>query len=87
MENPAETRSFPPLISKICGSFSGEKMKINIDELTYEEIHEVIERLRNMKIESKLQRMGGLVVLQTEAGPVQLSADEAVDVLGIPSIG
>ena len=61
-------------------------MKINIDELTYEEIREVVEQLRCLKIEAKFHRLGGSVVLQTEQGPVQVPHAEAVDVLGLPAV-
>ncbi|MCX8175292.1 MAG: hypothetical protein N3E51_03745 [Candidatus Micrarchaeota archaeon] len=61
-------------------------MKIDIDGLTYEEIKEVVERLRNMKIEAKFRRLGGTVVLQTEQGPVQLPQNEAAELWGIPAM-
>jgi hypothetical protein len=61
-------------------------MKINIDELTMEEIHEVVDRLRNLKIETKFRRLGSSVVLQTEQGPVQLPQNEAVAILGVPAM-
>ncbi len=61
-------------------------MKINIDELTYEEIKEVVDRLRQMKIESKFTRMGGMIVLQTEQGTVQVPQNEAAALYGIPAV-
>ncbi len=61
-------------------------MKINIDELTFEEIKEVVDRLRNMKIETKFRRMGPSVILQTENGPVQVAQNEAVEILGVPAM-
>ena len=61
-------------------------MKINIDELTYEEIKEVVEQLRNMKIETKFRRLGGSLILQTEAGPVQLPQNEALTIYGVPQM-
>ncbi|VVB99944.1 Uncharacterised protein [uncultured archaeon] len=61
-------------------------MKINIDELTYEEIKEVVDRLRQMKIESKFRRVGATIMLQTEQGVVQMPATEAVELYGIPAV-
>ncbi|MCX6769829.1 MAG: hypothetical protein NT051_04085 [Candidatus Micrarchaeota archaeon] len=61
-------------------------MKINIDELTYEEIHEVVSRLRQMKIETKFMRVGASVVLQTEQGPIQVAQNEAAAFFGIPAM-
>ena len=61
-------------------------MKINIDELSYEEIKDVVDRLREMKIESKFARIGASVVLQTEQGPVQVPAEEAIELFGIPAV-
>ncbi len=61
-------------------------MKINIDELTYEEIKEVVDRLRQMKIESKFRKVGSTVVLQTEQGTVQVPNNEAVELYGIPAV-
>jgi len=61
-------------------------MKFNIDELTYEEIREVMDRLRNLKIETKVRRLGASVVLQTEQGPVQLPQNEAMAILGVPAM-
>lgn len=61
-------------------------MKINIDELTFEEIKEVVDRLRNMKIEAKFRRMGPSIILQTENGPVQLPNNEAIEILGVPAM-
>lgn len=61
-------------------------MKFNIDELTYEEIKEVVDHLRQMKIETKFARLGSTVVLQTEQGQVQLPKNEAAAILGIPAI-
>jgi hypothetical protein len=60
-------------------------MRINIDELTYEEIKEVVERLRKMKLEASFYRRGPSVILQTEQGPVQLSEPEAEE-YGMPAI-
>lgn len=62
------------------------KMKINIDELTYEEIKDVVDRLRQMKIETKFRRLGGTIMLQTEQGPVQLPRNEAVELYGVPAM-
>ncbi len=64
----------------------GDQMKFNIDELTYEEIKEVVDHLRQMKIETKFARLGSSVILQTEQGQVQLPKNEAVAILGIPAI-
>ena len=61
-------------------------MKINIDELTFEEIKEVVDRLRSMKIEAKFRRMGPSIILQTEQGPVQLPNNEAIEILGVPAM-
>jgi len=61
-------------------------MKINIDELTYEEIKDVVDRLRQMKIEAKFRRVGATIMLQTEQGVVQVAANEAVELYGIPAI-
>ena len=62
------------------------RMKINIDELSYEEIKDVVDRLRALKIESKFSRLGASVILQTEQGPVQLAHNEAVELFGIPAV-
>jgi hypothetical protein len=80
--------------STVCGAlYIGDwelilviRMKINIDELTYDEIKDVVDRLREMKIESKFARLGASIILQTEQGPVQLPSNEAVEILGIPAI-
>jgi len=61
-------------------------MKINIDELTYEEIREVVDRLRQMKIETKFRRMGATIILQTEQGTVQIPQNEAAALYGIPAV-
>jgi len=61
-------------------------MKINIDELSYEEIREVVDRLRAMKIESKFARQGASVILQTEQGPMIIARNEAVELFGIPAV-
>ena len=61
-------------------------MKFNIDELTYAEIKEVVDRLREMKIETKFARVGASIVLQTEQGPVQVPADEAIELFGLPAV-
>lgn len=61
-------------------------MKINIDELTYEEIKNVVDRLREMKIEAKFRRIGATVMLQTEQGAVQVAANEAVELYGVPAM-
>lgn len=61
-------------------------MKFNIDELSYEEIKDVVDRLRAMKIESKFARFGSSVVLQTEQGPMVVAPNEAVALLGIPAV-
>ena len=61
-------------------------MKINIDELTYEEIKDVVDRLRQMKIETKFRRVGATIMLQTEQGVVQVAANEAVELYGVPAI-
>ncbi|HIH19336.1 TPA: hypothetical protein HA225_05145 [Candidatus Micrarchaeota archaeon] len=62
------------------------RMKINIDELTFEEIREVVERLRNLKIETKFRRVGPSIILQTEQGPVQLPNNEALEIAGVPAM-
>ena len=62
------------------------KMKFNIDELSYEEIKDVVDRLRAMKIESKFSRLGSSVVLQTEQGPMVVASNEAVELFGIPAL-
>ena len=61
-------------------------MKINIDELTYEEIREVVDRLRQMKIETKFRCMGGTIMLQTEQGTIQIPQNEAAALYGIPAV-
>ena len=61
-------------------------MKINIDELSYEEIKDVVDRLRQMRIEAKFRRVGATVVLQTEQGAVQVQQEEAVELYGIPAV-
>ncbi len=61
-------------------------MKFNIDELSYEEIKDVVNRLRAMKIESKFARFGSSVVLQTEQGPMVVARNEAVELFGIPAV-
>ena len=61
-------------------------MKINIDELTYEEIKEVVDRLREMKLEAVMRRMGPSVILQTEQGPVQIAECEAAEIYGVPAM-
>ena len=61
-------------------------MKINIDELSYEEIKDVVDRLRQMKIESKFRRVGAAVVLQTEQGAVEVQQEEAIELCGIPAV-
>ena len=72
------------------GSALAEKkvatMKINIDELTYEEIKEVVDRLREMKIETIIRKSGPSVILQTEQGPVQIAEDEATEIYGVPAM-
>lgn len=76
----------PGYIRRDSGAFAGEKMKINIDEITYEEMQDVIARLREMKIESRIRRFGSSVILQTEEGPVHLPQAEAIDILGVPAM-
>ena len=66
--------------------FSGDQMKFNIDELTYEEIREVVDMLRRMKIDAKFACNGNSVVLQTECGPVQVRREEAVEMCGVPAM-
>ena len=61
-------------------------MKINIDELSYDEIKDVVDRLRAMKIESKFSRLGSSIILQTENGPMQVARNEAVELFGIPAV-
>ena len=61
-------------------------MKFNIDELTYDEIKEVVDTLRKMKIDTKFSCSGGSVVLYTENGPVQVAREEAVEMLGVPAM-
>lgn|GEM_PF-1024909 len=62
------------------------KMKFNIDELSYEEIKDVVDRLRAMKIESKFARLGSSIILQTEQGPMVVAQNEAVELFGIPAV-
>ena len=61
-------------------------MKINIEELSYDEIKDVVDRLRAMKIESKFARLGSSIILQTENGPMQVARNEAVELFGIPAV-
>ncbi len=61
-------------------------MKINIDELTLEEIKEVVDRLRSMKLETVMRRAGPSVVLQTEQGPMLVPKAEALDIFGVPEM-
>ncbi|MFA6328451.1 MAG: hypothetical protein WCY41_03325 [Candidatus Micrarchaeia archaeon] len=61
-------------------------MKFNIDELSYEEIKDVVDRLRAMKIESKFARLGSSIILQTEQGPMVVAQNEAVELFGIPAV-
>ena len=61
-------------------------MKFNIDELSYEEIKDVVDRLRAMKIESRFARFGSSVVLQTEQGPMVVARNEAVELFGIQAL-
>jgi hypothetical protein len=61
-------------------------MKMNIEELTYEEIKEVVDRLRQMKIEAKFACIGNTIMLQTEAGPIQVPREEAIELIGIPAV-
>lgn len=61
-------------------------MKMNIEELTYEEIKEVVDTLRRMKIEAKFACSGNCIVLQTECGPVQVAKEEAVEMMGVPAM-
>jgi hypothetical protein len=61
-------------------------MKFNIDELSYEEIKDVVDRLRALKIESRFSRLGASVILQTEQGPIVVARNEAVELLGIPAV-
>ena len=61
-------------------------MKINIEELSYDEIKDVVDRLRAMKIESKFARLGSSIVLQTEQGPMVIAHNEAVELFGIPAV-
>ena len=61
-------------------------MKINIEELTLEEVKEVVDRLRALKIESKFAMSGSSIVLQTEQGRIQVGRNEAVELFGIPAI-
>ena len=67
-------------------SYLGDQMKFNIDELSYEEIKDVVDRLRAMKIESKFARLGSCIILQTENGPMQVAKNEAVELFGIPAV-
>lgn len=64
----------------------GDQMKINIEELSYDEIKDVVDRLRAMKIESKFARLGSSIVLQTEQGPMVIARNEAVELFGIPAV-
>ena len=41
-------------------------MRINIDELTYEEIKDVVERLQRLRMESEFKRRGDSVFIQTK---------------------
>jgi len=61
-------------------------MKFNIDELTYDEIKEVVDRLRQMKIETKFAKRGASVILQTEQGQIQVAPSEAVELFGLPAM-
>jgi hypothetical protein len=61
-------------------------MKFNIDELTFEEIKDVVDRLRQMKIETKFRRLGSSIILQTEQGTVQVAQEEAVEIFGVPAM-
>ena len=63
----------------------GATMKINIDELTYEEIKEVVDRLREMKLETIIRKSGPSIILQTENGPVQIAESEA-EAYGVPAM-
>jgi len=64
----------------------GDQMKINIEELSYDEIKDVVDRLRAMKIESKFSRLGSSIILQTEQGPMVIARNEAVELFGIPAV-
>ena len=64
----------------------GDQMKINIEELSYDEIKDVVDRLRAMKIESKFARLGSSIILQTEQGPMVIARNEAVELFGLPAV-
>lgn len=76
----------PLLVAKAKMPGKVTNMKINIDELSYDEIKDVVDRLRAMKIESKFARLGSSIVLQTENGPMQVARNEAVELFGIPAV-
>ncbi|MCX8195397.1 MAG: hypothetical protein N3G22_04825 [Candidatus Micrarchaeota archaeon] len=61
-------------------------MKINIGEITYEEVQEVLERLRKLRMEAKIIRLGSSVVIQTDYGAVQIPKNEAAELFGIPAL-
>ena len=67
-------------------AWQGDQMKINIEELSYDEIKDVVDRLRAMKIESKFARLGSSIILQTEQGPMVIARNEAVELFGIPAV-
>jgi len=47
---------------------------------------EVVDRLREMKIETKFARVGASIILQTEQGPVQVPQNEAIELFGIQAV-
>jgi len=79
----AKARSWMP---RRKDAWQGDQMKINIEELSYDEIKDVVDRLRAMKIESKFARLGSSIVLQTEQGPMVIARNEAVELFGIPAL-
>ena len=79
---PAKARAYMP--RRKAGK--GDQMKINIEELSYDEIKDVVDRLRAMKIESKFSRLGSSIILQTEQGPMVIARNEAVELFGIPAV-
>lgn len=83
---PASYRLFLFIWRRMANACLVIGMKINIDELTYEEIKEVVDRLRSMKIETKFRRLGASIILQTENGPVQVAQNEAVEMLGVQTM-
>ncbi len=61
-------------------------MRIDIAELTYDEMRDVMQKLRELKMETKVKKLGASFVLQTENGPMQVPRNEAVALLGVPAM-